>query len=95
MADDDNPILKPIINKLEELENFNASSTINDLSISTFISPSLNNYYYYDGSLTTPTCEEFVKWVLVDKTIQISEDQLLPFQELHDELNFEVRVLNR
>jgi carbonic anhydrase len=92
MTDDDNPVLDPIINKLKDLKSFGASETINNLSISSLIAP-LEHYYYYDGSLTTPTCDEFVKWVIVEKAIQISEDQLLPFQELHDELDIEVNIL--
>jgi carbonic anhydrase len=92
MASDDNPMLKPIIDKLADLKMYGSKSTINDLSIRSFIPSSLNRYYYYEGSLTAPTCDEVVKWVLLDKTIKISEEQLLSLQELRNDMDNEVRI---
>jgi len=69
-----------------------SESIINDLSISSFIPSSLTNYYYYEGSLTAPSCDEVVQWVLIDKTIKISEEQLLSLQELRSASDNEVRI---
>ncbi len=90
MANDDNPMLKPIIDKLADLIMYESKSTINDLSIRSFIPYSLNRYYYYEGSLTAPTCDEVVQWVLLDNTIKISEEQLLSLQELRNDMDNEV-----
>jgi len=92
MADDDNPMLKPIIDKLADLKIHGSKSTINDLSIRSFIPSSLNRYFYYEGSLTAPTCDEVVQWVLIDKMFKISEEQLLSLQELRNDLDHEVRI---
>jgi carbonic anhydrase len=92
MAADDNPMLKPIIDKLADLKMSGANSTINDLSIRSFIPSSLNRYFYYEGSLTAPTCDEVVQWVLLDQTLKISEEQLLSLQELRNDLDNEVRI---
>lgn len=40
------------------------------------------NYYYYSGSLTTPTCDESVLWTVFDTTNTISESQLAMFRTL-------------
>jgi carbonic anhydrase len=92
MAADDNPILKPIIDELVYLKMSGSKSTINDLTIRSFIPSSLTNYYYYEGSLTTPFCDEVVQWVLIDKTLKISEEQLLSLQELRSDSGNEVRI---
>jgi len=41
-------------------------------------------YYYYPGSLTTPTCNEVVLWTVFRQYLTISEAQLDLFRELMD-----------
>ena len=38
------------------------------------------NFYFYEGSLTTPGCNEVVNWFVVDTPIQVSTKQMLKFQ---------------
>lgn len=32
----------------------------------------LNNYYFYDGSFTTPNCAELVNWVVFKDVLPMS-----------------------
>lgn len=36
----------------------------------------INNYFQYDGSLTTPPCNEAVKWIILTQTGEISRAQV-------------------
>ena len=38
------------------------------------------HYFTYDGSLTYPICNEFVRWVVASKTVKISRNQLTLIQ---------------
>eukprot|EP00057_Strongylocentrotus_purpuratus_P015957 XP_011670431.1 PREDICTED: carbonic anhydrase 4-like [Strongylocentrotus purpuratus] len=76
VSEDDNPALilkvpdaiilvKPHTH--QEMENF----TLSDL-----LPSSLDKFWRYDGSLTTPLCNEVVTWTLFEDTIEISNNQL-------------------
>ena len=36
----------------------------------------INSFFRYEGSLTTPTCNEIVIWTVLTKTIPISSKQV-------------------
>ena len=37
-----------------------------------------NSYYTYQGSLTTPGCNEIVTWMVLDYPLKMSEKQVCP-----------------
>ena len=43
-----------------------------------------SEYVNYAGSLTTPTCNEAVRWILFKQPIQISASQMEAFRALKD-----------
>ena len=45
-----------------------------------------NQYFYYNGSLTTPPCTEGVRWIVMDEPITASPSQI---QHYHDLLGFD------
>uniref|UniRef100_A0A3P8VPH8 Carbonic anhydrase n=1 Tax=Cynoglossus semilaevis TaxID=244447 RepID=A0A3P8VPH8_CYNSE len=60
------------------------NSTMLDLSLAELIPDfkSLNEYFRYDGSLTTPSCAEAVVWTVFEHTIPLSRNQLSAFSKL-------------
>jgi carbonic anhydrase len=42
--------------------------------------PSARDYFYYDGSLTTPACAEGVLWHVLREPISVSSDQMTRFR---------------
>ena len=46
----------------------------------------LDDYFLYNGSLTTPPCSEGVTWIVMKQAIEISADQI---QHYHDLLGFD------
>ena len=46
------------------------------LALQEFMLSSMNEYYVYNGSLTTPPCLEIVTWLDFYEPIEISHDQV-------------------
>ncbi|KAH8382437.1 hypothetical protein KR009_003537, partial [Drosophila setifemur] len=44
--------------------------------------PSVEGYFTYAGSLTTPTCAEAVTWIVVTNTFPVTLDQVEEFKEI-------------
>ena len=51
-------------------------------------------YYNYAGSLTTPPCSEGVNWLVFEKPIEVSGDQIEYFRSLYDGNARPVQPLN-
>lgn len=49
---------------------------IEDFTLSDLLPSSLDKFWRYDGSLTTPLCNEVVTWTLFEDTIEISNNQV-------------------
>ncbi|XP_027019057.1 carbonic anhydrase 4-like [Tachysurus fulvidraco] len=67
---------KNLTSFLSNITNIGATVDImNILSVDSLIQGvNLNNYYRYQGSLTTPACKESVVWTVFKDTIKVSSD---------------------
>lgn len=80
----DNVKLTPIIDKLDDVIEFNTTSEVS-LDLFDLLPAKVSHYFRYPGSLTTPSCDEIVEWFVIDSPVlEISQDQLLAFQDVED-----------
>lgn len=56
--------------------------------------PSVLNHYRFSGSLTTPPCSEGVTWMVFEKQLQASEQQIQTFKTLIHDNNRPVQPIN-
>ncbi|MGF1494979.1 MAG: carbonic anhydrase family protein, partial [Microcoleaceae cyanobacterium] len=58
------------------------------------IPPSEQDFYHYEGSLTTPPCSEDVQWYVLKKPIEASQEQIRQFQSIYKNNARPVQPLN-
>lgn len=73
----DNADLDVIIKLLTTILNIgNQTSNVGSINIMKLFSRDLKNFYRYNGSLTTPTCNESVVWTVFTEPLGISTTQV-------------------
>ncbi|XP_041920483.1 carbonic anhydrase 4b [Alosa alosa] len=73
-----------IVNALKYITQPGNNTTVKDLSLDMLIpsQENLTTYYRYQGSLTTPDCDESVVWTVFENAIPLSKEQLSAFSQL-------------
>lgn len=82
ISEEDNPAFEPLLNNLNEVKDIlnkeiNLHKGIIPLH---FLPKDTTTFFRYEGSLTTPPCDEVVIWTVFYKTNTISKRQLAEFQ---------------
>lgn len=69
---------QPLVETLSSISKPNATTTVRESSLQDLLPPSekLHSYFRYQGSLTTPNCDETVIWTVYEETIKIHKDQV-------------------
>ena len=65
---------------------FESSTSVTGIRYSDLL-PTNRDYYYYEGSLTTPLCNETVQWFVLKDTIQIPESYLAILRMVQEDTN--------
>lgn len=86
VADDVNPVLKNILDSAERIREIVGESSRIDLPLTPaqLLPHDRLSYYRYEGSLTTPTCDEAVIWTIFDKSIPFAMTQIERFKQVKD-----------
>ncbi|XP_072138321.1 carbonic anhydrase 12 [Mobula birostris] len=80
-----NAAYNQIFQHLKEIQYKGEEVRISGFDISDLLPSRLDEYFRYNGSLTTPPCYPSVQWTVLREPVQISSDQLL---ELESDLYF-------
>ncbi len=78
VTDFDNYLFDPIAKAAELLANGTSEEVQATLVLEDFLQEMFGfEYFSYDGSLTTPGCDETVTWMVMSRPISISESQVI------------------
>lgn len=86
ISDEVNPMLKNILDSAESVKDEAGQS--NDITASfspvQLLPKNRSSYYRYEGSLTTPSCDEAVIWTVLDNTVPFAITQIERFKLVKD-----------
>ncbi|XP_068109615.1 carbonic anhydrase 14 isoform X2 [Hyperolius riggenbachi] len=72
----ENPAYANIINNLQNISFAEQSVGVPSFSVKELLPNSLDKYYRYSGSLTTPPCYQSVTWTVFSDPVHISQSQM-------------------
>jgi len=82
VSDEQNPALANLMPHFENIKAAETEIEATPFPISSFLTGDLSSFYRYNGSLTTPGCNEIVQWTVVKDPLPVSVDQLEAFRNL-------------
>lgn len=59
------------------LDEVDGVITFTDLRADVFLPANRRKFYRYDGSLTTPNCDEDVVWTIMQDAVNVSKEQVI------------------
>ncbi|XP_068234635.1 uncharacterized protein [Palaemon carinicauda] len=81
----DNPNLTPLLDGFSHIHDAGSEHSITPTALASFLPFMVEGFYRYQGSLTTPTCNEIVTWTVFKQPITISAAQMVQFRTLYDD----------
>ncbi|XP_055324799.1 carbonic anhydrase 1 [Sitodiplosis mosellana] len=86
ISDQVNPLLKNILDSAESVKDEAGQSNEINASFSPLqlLPKNRSSYFRYEGSLTTPSCDEAVIWTILDNTVPFAITQIERFKQVKD-----------
>ncbi|XP_076012652.1 receptor-type tyrosine-protein phosphatase gamma isoform X2 [Genypterus blacodes] len=78
----DNPAVDPIIQGLKGVVHHEKETNLRSFVLRDLLPSSLDSYYRYTGSLTTPPCSKVVEWIIFSRPVYLSHTQLEAFYSI-------------
>lgn len=79
---EENAAIQKLIDHFAEIKTQGAVETTETFAVSEFMPKFPSEYFYYQGSLTTPPFTEAVQWIVAPHKVKMSERQLKEFRSL-------------
>ncbi|XP_068598169.1 receptor-type tyrosine-protein phosphatase gamma-like [Brachionichthys hirsutus] len=77
-----NPAVDPIIQGLKGVVHHDKETNLRSFILRDLLPSSVNGYYRYTGSLTTPPCSKVVEWIVLSRPVYLSHAQLEAFYSI-------------
>ncbi|XP_015127607.1 carbonic anhydrase 15 [Diachasma alloeum] len=84
-SEEDNPNYALIVESLPLIEAVDSSTNLNPMALESLLLPNpavLQDYFTYNGSLTTPPCSEVVTWIDFKEALPLSHKQIAAFRNV-------------
>ncbi|XP_058487376.1 receptor-type tyrosine-protein phosphatase gamma-like isoform X1 [Solea solea] len=78
----DNPAVEPIIQGLKGVVHHEKETHLRSFILRDLLPASVDSYYRYTGSLTTPPCSKVVEWIIFSRPVYLSYSQLEAFYSI-------------
>ncbi|XP_078802878.1 receptor-type tyrosine-protein phosphatase gamma isoform X2 [Oryzias latipes] len=78
----DNPAVEPIIQGLKGVVHHEKETNLRPFVLRDLLPSSVDSYYRYTGSLTTPPCSKVVEWIVFSRPVYLSHSQLEAFYSI-------------
>uniref|UniRef100_A0A8C6UZH6 protein-tyrosine-phosphatase n=1 Tax=Neogobius melanostomus TaxID=47308 RepID=A0A8C6UZH6_9GOBI len=78
----DNPAVEPIIQGLKGVVHHEKETNLRSFVLRDLLPSSVDSYYRYTGSLTTPPCSKVVEWIVFSRPVYLSHSQLESFYSI-------------
>ncbi|XP_060523866.1 putative carbonic anhydrase 3 isoform X2 [Cylas formicarius] len=83
ISPDDEEDFEPLLDILDNLKDtVGEVRQLTDFSVKDFLPKDKAGFYRYEGSLTTPNCNEGVIWTVFTNTLRISRSQVKKFEQI-------------
>uniref|UniRef100_A0A669BBC0 Receptor-type tyrosine-protein phosphatase gamma n=1 Tax=Oreochromis niloticus TaxID=8128 RepID=A0A669BBC0_ORENI len=77
-----NPAVDPIIQGLKGVVHHEKETYLRSFVLRDLLPSSVDSYYRYTGSLTTPPCSKVVEWIIFSRPVYLSHSQLEAFYSI-------------